>query len=102
MLAARDQENLVHGHRTAAAAKALNQDGKALASRTPGHQAATFNGHGKATGRNRSDENTTLGFKTGNGKKNAFVTPIGMLSALHGLQDTSTDLPGQVREAEHP
>ena len=36
MLAARDQENLVHGHQAAAASKPLNQGTRQLAPKTPG------------------------------------------------------------------
>ena len=37
MLAARDQENLVHGHQAAAASKPLNQGTRQLAPKTPGN-----------------------------------------------------------------
>ena len=37
MLAARDQENLLHGHQAAAASKPLNQGTRQLAPKTPGN-----------------------------------------------------------------
>ena len=37
MLAARDQENLVHGHQAAVASKPLNQGTRQLAPKTPGN-----------------------------------------------------------------
>lgn len=39
MLAARDQENLVHSHQTAASAKPLNQGVRSLQPKTPGNKA---------------------------------------------------------------
>jgi hypothetical protein len=38
MLAARDQENLVHGHHAAAASKPLNQGVRTLQPKTPGNK----------------------------------------------------------------
>lgn len=38
MLAVRDQENLVHGHQTAAASKPLNQSTRTLQPKTPGNK----------------------------------------------------------------
>ncbi|KAI4124613.1 MAG: hypothetical protein LQ347_005673 [Umbilicaria vellea] len=93
MLAARDQENLVHGHQAAAAAKPLNQGGKQLAPKTPGNKVpktpfkiplndengpAGFGG-GKTVLKNgaKGNENfMTVRKKGGLGDKNAFVTPL--------------------------
>ncbi|KAL8947375.1 MAG: hypothetical protein Q9222_006341 [Ikaeria aurantiellina] len=91
MLAARDQENLVHGHQAAAAAKPLNQGIKQLAPKTPGNKATktpfklplndenganVFGGGKKTTG--NGNENTLFGKrKNGIGENKAFVTPMG-------------------------
>ena len=95
MLAARDQENLVHGHQAAAAAKPLNQGARQLPPKTPGNKAPKTpfkiplndengifgNGAGpKTTFRinGKGNENLMTGTKTGGlGDKNAFFTPIG-------------------------
>ena len=74
ILAARDQENLVHAHQTTAAAKPLNGGVRALHPKTPGPSKTPFR-HA------RNDENRPLGLenlKTG-GKaiQNAFITPVG-------------------------
>ncbi|KAJ9602415.1 hypothetical protein H2200_012957 [Cladophialophora chaetospira] len=77
VLAARDQENLLHAHRTTAAGKPLNQNVRALHPKTPGNLRTPF--------RSANDENlpiTQKGQKTfgqdGPSKldKNAFVTPL--------------------------
>lgn len=91
MFAARDQENLVHGHQAAAAAKPLNQGTKQLAPKTPGNKTAKtpirvplndengptgFGGGKKTLG--KGNENSIFGTKQGgalDGK--AFVTPMG-------------------------
>ena len=91
MLGARDQENLVHGHQAAAAAKPLNQGAKQLAPKTPGKKSAktpiklplndengptAFGGRKKTLG--KGNENSIFGAKQGgavDGK--AFVTPMG-------------------------
>jgi len=91
MLAARDQENLVHGHHQAAAAKPLNQG--RLQPKTPGNK------YPKTPLKlPLNDENAPAGFggKPGMGKgierlmtggkkgatldKNAFATPLGKLT----------------------
>ena len=92
MLAARDQENLVHGHQAAAASKPLNQGARQLAPKTPGKAPKTpfklplndennAGGHGGGKGgpktHGKGNENITLGAKGGLGDKNAFVTPMG-------------------------
>lgn len=94
MLAARDQENLVQWHQTAAASKPLNQGTKQLPPKTPGNKVPKTpfkiplndeNGPprfgGGKTGLNingRGNENlTTMRKKGGLGDKNAFVTPSG-------------------------
>ncbi|KAL8734433.1 MAG: hypothetical protein Q9181_003213 [Wetmoreana brouardii] len=91
MLAARDQENLVHGHQAAAAAKPLNRGVKQLPPKTPGNKPAktplkvplndenggTVFGGGKRT-LGKGNENAIFGTSRG-GKveSNAFVTPMG-------------------------
>ncbi|KAF8850528.1 hypothetical protein BDZ45DRAFT_632798 [Acephala macrosclerotiorum] len=86
MLAARDQENLVHGHQQAAASKPLNQTTRGLQPKTPGNK------YPKTPLKiPLNDENAPTGFgKTGKGKglenlisgkkatfdKNAFITPL--------------------------
>ena len=93
MLAARDQENLVHGHQAAAASKPLNQGTRQLAPKTPGKAPKTpfklpLNDENNAGGpgggkgglktHGKGNENMILGAKGGLGDKNAFVTPMGM------------------------
>ncbi|KAL8851754.1 MAG: hypothetical protein Q9221_003364 [Calogaya cf. arnoldii] len=91
MLAARDQENLIHGHQAAAAAKPLNQGVKQLAPKTPGNKTAktplrlplndengvtAFGGGKKTVG--KGNENSIFGAKKGGILENkAFVTPMG-------------------------
>ncbi|KAL8811294.1 MAG: hypothetical protein Q9223_001811 [Gallowayella weberi] len=91
MLAARDQENLIHEHQAAAAAKPLNQGIKQLAPKTPGNRTAKTpfklplndeNGTGalglgkKTVG--KGNENTIFGGKRGGPvESKAFVTPMG-------------------------
>lgn len=91
MLAARDQENLVNTHRTAAAGKPLNQGTRQLNPKTPGQRIKTpfkvaLNDEndplafGKKTIKNNGNrnENLVLPGKSGfGGDKNAFVTPSG-------------------------
>ena len=94
MLAARDQENLVHGHQQAAAVKPLNQGNRQLAPKTPGNRFPKTplkvhlndeNGVGGQGGKfgpktnGNGNENMIIGGKkVGLTDKNAFVTPIGM------------------------
>ena len=97
MLAARDQENLVHVHQTAAASKPLNQETKTLQPKTPGNKVPktpfkiplndkignTVLGGGKNGGlkaRFGGNENLATGGKKGViGDKTAFVTPLGII-----------------------
>ncbi len=79
MLAARDQENLVHGHQAAAASKTLNQGARQLAPKTPGNKVPKT-----PFKLPLNDENGIGGFgagktglKTNGAGKNAFVTPMG-------------------------
>lgn len=65
-LSRRDQENLIHAHQTAAAAKPLNQSVRALAPRTPGNHAVR---------RRQNDENATVGQTKGDKAKSAAITP---------------------------
>ena len=94
MLAARDQENLVHSHQAAAASKPLNQGARQLAPKTPGKAPKTpfklplndeNNGGGLGGGKGglkahgKGNENMILGTKKGGlADKNAFVTPMGI------------------------
>ena len=93
MLAARDQENLVHGHQAAAASKPLNQGTRQLAPKTPGRTLKTpfklpLNDENNAGGfglgkgapktNGKGNENMILGAKGGLGDKNAFITPMCM------------------------
>jgi hypothetical protein len=89
MLAARDQENLAHGHHAAAAAKPLNQSVRGLAPKTPGNKApktpfkiplndenATIRFGAKTNG--KGNENVmTAAKKGGFNNTDAFVTPMG-------------------------
>ena len=90
MLAARDQENLVHAHQAAAAAKPANQSSRQFAPKTPGNNVPKtpfkipMNDEnrtvlGKKTGLNyngKGNENpTVMGKNGGMADKNAFVTP---------------------------
>ena len=95
MLAARDQENLVHGHQAAGAAKALNQGSRQLAPKTPSNKTSKtpfkvplndqngivpFGGL-KTAGKTmvKGNENLPLANKPlGLTGKNAFTTPMGM------------------------
>lgn len=109
MLAARDQENLVHGHQAAAAAKPLNQGIKQLPPRTPGNKTAkpplklplndengpiAFGGGKKTLG--KGNENAIFGDKQGGAAEGkTFVTPMGRCQArkLFLLHSGSTDIP---------
>ncbi|KAL9597487.1 MAG: hypothetical protein Q9219_005120 [cf. Caloplaca sp. 3 TL-2023] len=91
MLAARDQENIVHGHQAAAAAKPLNQGVRQLPPKTPSNKPAKtpfrvplndentvtgFGGGKKILG--KGNENGLFGGKQGGAAEGkAFVTPIG-------------------------
>ncbi|TVY75799.1 hypothetical protein LSUE1_G004764 [Lachnellula suecica] len=90
MLAARDQENLVHGHQTVAASKPLNQGTRGLQPKTPGNKypktplKIPLNdenvpaGFGGKSGKGKGLENmATGGKKNATFDKNAFVTPMG-------------------------
>lgn len=94
MLAARDQENLVHAHQQAAAGKPLNQSIRQLQPKTPGNKAPKtpfriplndenaahpFPGQ-KTTLKNIGKDNENIiqtSKKDGKLDKNAFVTPMG-------------------------
>ncbi|KAL8718510.1 MAG: hypothetical protein Q9225_004359 [Loekoesia sp. 1 TL-2023] len=91
MLAARDQENLVHGHQAAAAAKPHSQGVKQFLPKTPGNKTAkapfkipindengaTVFGGGKKT-LAKGSENGIYGGKQGGGAEGkGFVTPLG-------------------------
>ena len=99
MLAARDQENLVHGHQQAAAAKPLNQATRQLAPKTPGNKAPKTpfklplndeNGPGPFGGgksalkiNGKGNENGTTRAKNGGfGDKDAFKTPMGVYGLI--------------------
>ena len=94
MLAARDQENLVHGHQAAAASKPLNQGARQLAPKTPGKAPKTpfklplndennAGGLGGGKGGLKTEGKgyvyVMLGTKKGGlGVKNGFVSALGM------------------------
>jgi len=91
MLAARDQENLVHGHHQVAASKPLNQGTRGLQPKTPGNKYPKTplkiplndenapTGFGGKSGKGKGTENFMTGGKKGAAfDKNAFVTPMGM------------------------
>lgn len=95
MLAARDQENLVHGHQQAAASKSLNQNIRGTLPKTPGNKypktplKVNLNDENEHTGfgvgrsvlgtKGKGLENLVLGGKNGTAfDKNAFITPMGM------------------------
>lgn len=88
MLAARDQENLVHNHQTVAASKPLNHGVRGLQPKTPGNRfpktplkvplndenaPGGFGGKSVLKTKGKGAENLILGGKD----KNAFITPVG-------------------------
>jgi len=82
MFATRDQENLIHGHQTTAAAKPLNQGVRGIAPKTPGPNGTSrvnF-GNNQHTTRKpfKDDENTIFngGKKGNNTDKQTFITPL--------------------------
>jgi len=93
MLAARDQENLVHSHQTVAASKPLNQSSRAVPPKTPGNKypktplkiplhdenvPAGFGGKSVLPTKGKGLENMiTTGKKGATLDKNAFITPMG-------------------------
>ena len=93
MLAARDQENLVHGHQAAAASKPLNQGTRQLPPRTPGRVPKTpfkvplndENAGGlvdekpEGKGHGKGNENIMTGARK-KGLTDKFVTPMGTLT----------------------
>ncbi|KAL8660177.1 MAG: hypothetical protein Q9202_006773 [Teloschistes flavicans] len=101
MLAARDQENLVHGHQAAAAAKPLNHGVKQLPPKTPGNKPAktpiriplndenggTVFGGGKKTA-GKGNENTIFGPSKGGPRNRA---PLGMKTTNAKTKAFSTD-----------
>ena len=95
MLAARDQENLVHRHHAAAALKPLNNAIRQLQPKTPGNKIPKtpfkvplndenggFGNGGGKTGlklNGKGNENLMTGGKKGGlGDKSAFITPLGI------------------------
>ena len=95
MLAARDQENLVHGHQAAAASKPLNQGTRQLAPKTPfkvplnDENAGGLVG-GKMGGRvfEKGSENRMNGGKKA-GLTDKFVTPMGKELYYHSMNPSS-------------
>jgi hypothetical protein len=89
MLAARDQENLVHGHQQVAASKPLNQSTRSIQPKTPGnrypktplkvplHDENAPAGFGEKSGRGKGIENLATRKIGTTFDKNAFVTPMG-------------------------
>lgn len=118
MLAARDQENLVHGHQQAAASKPLNQGKRQLAPKTPGNKAPKtpfklplndengpgLFGAGKAVLKTngKGNENLVAGTKKGGlGDKDAFKTPIGTFCQKNfSFTIRANGASSQVREIE--
>ena len=93
MLAARDQENLVHAQQTAGASKPLNQGIRHLLPKTPNAKApktpfkvslndenAPGGGRIGLKANGKGNENNVVGRKTVLGTNNAFVTPMGTSS----------------------
>jgi hypothetical protein len=94
MFAARDQENLVHGHQQAAASKPLNQNTRGLQPKTPGNkfpktplkiplqdENAPFGLEAKLV-KVKDSENLATGKKGTAFIKDDFVTPMGTPTAL--------------------
>ena len=89
MLAARDQENLVHGHQQVAASKPLNQSTRGLQPKTPGnrfpktplkiplHDENAPTGFGGKSVKGKGLENLATGKKGGAFNQDDFVTPMG-------------------------
>ena len=99
MLAARDQENLIHARQTAAAAKPVNQGIRALQPKTPGNNAPKTpfevplndENHPLTLGGKKTDkvhgnqkENLMRQGKDGIGENHTFITPLGMYSMRSG------------------
>lgn len=85
MLAARDQENLVHGHLQAAASKPLNQSTKTPGNKYPKtplkiplHDENAPGGFGGKSVKGKGLEGFATGKKGTTFDKNAFITPMGM------------------------
>ena len=90
MFAARDQENLVHGHQQVAASKPMNQGARGLQPKTPGNKYPktplkiplndenAIGGFGKSV-KGKGLENLATGGKKATFDKSAFVTPLGRL-----------------------
>ncbi len=110
MLAARDQENLVHAHQAAGAAKPLNQGLRPATPKTPGNKIpktpfklplndenanggiAPLKG-GLKTG--KVNENAATGKKGVLGNQNAFVTPLAQKNrAPLGMKTTNAKAKG--------
>jgi hypothetical protein len=102
MLAARDQENLVHGLQQVAASKPLNQSTRSLQPKTPGNRfpktplKVPLNdengpGLGGKSVKGKGVENLGQG-KTFD--KNAFVTPIGRSTLVLGKTASTAVAPG--------
>ena len=111
MLAARDQENLVHARQAAGAAKPLNQGTRYAPPKTPGNKAPKTpfklplndeNGNaGFAAGKGafktigKGNENAVTGKKGGLAVQNAFVTPVAQKSrAPLGMKTTNAKTKG--------
>ncbi len=113
MLAARDQENLVHGLHQAAASKPLNQSTRGLQPKTPGNKypktplKIPLNDENAPTGFGKSMkgkglENLMTGKKGTASDQNAFVTPMGTrFLALPGVDAIAKLMTSQDRVQEH-
>jgi len=94
MLAARDQENLVHGHHQVAASKPMNQTTRSLQPKTPGnkypktplkiplHDENAPGGFGGKSGKGKGFENLATGKKGSTFNKDDFITPLGILALV--------------------
>lgn len=84
MLAARDQENLVHARQTAAAGKPLNQSIRALHPKTPGGTKTPFPPAQYDENRPLDPKGLNTTGKDGPGKldKNLFITPLGRTASI--------------------
>jgi len=109
MLAAKDQENLVHGHQQAAASKPLNQSTRGIPPKTPRNkypktplkinlndenEPAGFGGGKSVLGtKGKGLENLVTGGRNGaTFDKNAFITPMGIPCNLYYYQLNFTDM----------
>ena len=101
MLAARDQENLVHGHQQVAASKPLNQNTKGLQPKTPGNRFPKTplkvllndeNAPAGLGGKSVKGKRLETGKKSATFNKDDFVTPMGTLTSSSFSDHANGDL----------